>query len=110
MVKELQDLMKTASLDPAKASAINSGKSQDTFGGIVKLIEEAEPAEHYKDKELFKDYDNIVLYFYNYVTRPLKNFITGSRDFSLAEKEEKDTFEDDIDDSLVQIIPEETQE
>jgi len=92
-VKRLQELMRTASVDPAKAATANSGKAQDTFSSFIKIIEENEPAEYYsgKDKDLFKDFDNIDFYFKKYVTRPLKNFITQSRDFNV------DT-EDDVDD------------
>ena len=93
-LKLLQDLMKTANVDPAKASLNDSGKSQDTFSGFVKMIEENEPADYYKDKGLFKDYDNIEWYFDKYVRRPLKNFVTGSRDFDVTEDND-DTGDDD---------------
>jgi len=62
-IKLLQDLMKTANIDPVKAAVANSGKSQDTFSSFVKIIEENEPADYYKDKELFKDFDNVSFYF-----------------------------------------------
>jgi hypothetical protein len=94
LTKELQDLMKTASVDPSKTSAANSGKSQDTFSSFIKIVEENEPADYYEDKDLFKDFDNIDFYFKKYVTRPLKNFITQSRDFNV------DT--DDQDDEIVE--------
>jgi len=89
-IKRLQELMKTASVDPAKTSLANSGKAQDTFSSFVKIIEENEPAEYYssKEKNVFKDYDNIDFYFKKYVTRPLKNFITQSRDFNVKEDDE----------------------
>jgi hypothetical protein len=99
-VKQLQDLMKTASVDPAKTAMAGSGKSQDTFSSFIKTIEQNEPAEYYKDKELFKDFDNIDFYFRKYVTRPLKNFITQSRDFNVEaddgedEMMETEVFED----------------
>jgi hypothetical protein len=96
LVKELQDLMKTASIDPGKASLANAGKSQDTFSSFIKTIEENEPADYYKDKGLFKDYDNIEWYFDRFLRRPLKNFITGSRDFSLEGPDDSDDGEIDI--------------
>lgn len=89
LVKEMQTLMKTANVDPAKASIASAGKSQDTFSSFIKTIEETEPAEFYEDKTLFKDYDNIGGYFDKYVTRPIKNFITGSRDFNVDDEEEE---------------------
>ncbi|SRR5258706_2497970 len=98
LIKELQDLMKTASVDPAKSNIAGSGKSQDTFSAFIKMIEENEPADYYKDKELFKDFDNIDRYFQKYILRPLKNFITGSRDFNVdSEDESLDENLDDID-------------
>lgn len=96
LVKELQDLMKTASVDPSKANVASAGKSQETFSAFIKMIEDNEPAEYYQDKELFKDYDNIKRYFIDYLVRPLKNFITGSRDFSLSSNDEVEEFEDGI--------------
>lgn len=100
LVKELQELMKTASVDPAKTASIGSGRSQDTFSGFIKTIEETEPADYFKDKELFKDFDNIGWYFKKYITRPLKNFITQSRDFNVEKEDDED------DDELNAIIEE----
>jgi len=94
-IETLQKLMKTASVDPAKTAMAGSGKSQDTFSAFIKTIEENEPADYYKDKELFKDFDKIDdKYFKKYVTRPLKNFITQSRDFNVEQDEVED---DDFD-------------
>jgi hypothetical protein len=100
LVKEKQDLMKTASVDPAKTSVAGGGKSQDTFSSFIKIIEETEPADYYADKGLFRDFDNIDFYFRKYVVRPLKNFITQSRDFNVeadsSEDEEEDIEEEPI--------------
>ena len=96
-VETLQKLMKTASVDPAKTAIAGAGKSQDTFSSFIKLIEQNEPADYYKDKTLFKDYDNIgPNYFEKYITRPLKNFITQSRDFNVEEGD-SDLDDDNID-------------
>jgi len=90
LVTDLQNIMKTAAVDPSKANAAGAGRSQETFSGIIKIIEEKEPADYFEDKELFKDFDNIGWYFRKYVTRPLKNFITQSRDFNVAEDDSDD--------------------
>jgi len=97
LTKELQDLMKTASYDPAKTSVAGSGKAHDTFSAFIKTIEENEPAEYYKDENLFKDYANIDKYFQKYIVRPLKNFVTGSRDFNIddVDNDVEDDFEDE---------------
>jgi len=93
-IKRLQDLMKTASVDPGKASLANSGKAKETFSSFVKVIEENEPASYYEDKKLFKDFDDIDFYFKKYVTRPLKNFVTQSRDFNVESENDVDELVD----------------
>jgi len=102
LVKELQDLMKTASIDPAKTSIAGSGKSQDTFSAFIKTIEENEPADYYKDRELFKDYDNIDYYFKKFITRPLKTFLGLSRDFNATEENDFDNI--DVEESVSEAI------
>ena len=92
LVEQLQKVMKTAAVDPSKTALAGSGKSQDTFSAFIKTIEQNEPAEVFEDKQLFKDFDNIDWYFRKYITRPLKNFITQSRDFNVEKDEEEDEF------------------
>jgi DNA-directed RNA polymerase subunit RPC12/RpoP len=87
LIKELQDLMKTANVDPAKAKVIDSGKAVEAFGNWIKDIEQYRPAEWLKTegKDLFYDVDNIDKYFKDFVVRPLSNFVTGNRDFNIDE-------------------------
>jgi hypothetical protein len=85
ILKVLQDLLKNAGLTPAQATASSAGKGTETWGIFIKNIEETTPAEYYKDKGLFKDFDNIEQYIKKYIVRPLKNFVTGSRDFNIVE-------------------------
>jgi hypothetical protein len=80
-LKDLQDLMKTANVDPAKANAASAGKSAECYGVWLKDFEEKEPAEWFEDQEKFKDMDGLWNYIKNYIIRPIKNFFTGSRDF-----------------------------
>lgn len=82
VLKELQELMKTCAIDPAKTMT-NSSKSLDTFGEWIKDIEQYSPAEWFKDKKKYKDMDGLDDYLKKYITRPIKNFITGSRDFNV---------------------------
>lgn len=81
--KELQDLLKTASLDPAKANAASAGKSHDSFGIWLKDIEQFRPAEWHDKQEQYKDMDGLIKYIQNYIVRPIRNFITGTRDFEI---------------------------
>lgn len=85
ILKSLQELLKNAALTPAQQTAASSGKGTETWGVFIKNIEETTPAEFYKDKELFKDFDDIGSYIKKYITRPLKNFVTGARDFNITE-------------------------
>jgi hypothetical protein len=96
IVKELQELMKTANVDPAKTSIAGAGKAKDTFSSYIEVIEYNEPADYFSDKQLFKDFDNIDFYFKKYLLRPLKNFLTQSRDFNVE-------FDNGDDDDIVDI-------
>lgn len=89
-LKDLQDLMRTASVDPSKANQASSGRHNDTFSAFIRMIEENRPAEYYQDRKLFEDFDGLEQYFLKYISRPLKNFITGSRDFSLEDNNEEE--------------------
>ena len=80
-LKELQELMKTASVDPAKANVASAGKSHEAFGVWIKDIEQFRPAEWYEKQDKYKDMDGFVPYLKNYVVRPIENFLTGIRNF-----------------------------
>lgn len=83
--KELQELMKTASVDPAKANVASAGKSQDAWGVWVKDIEQFRPAEWHDQQEKYKDMDGLIAYIKDYIIRPIKNFVTGQRDFQISD-------------------------
>jgi len=108
LIKEKQNLMKTCSVDPAKANMASAGQKSDSFGLIIKQIEETEPADFYKDRKLFKDFDNISAYFEKYIRRPLKNFVTGSRDFNVEATDDNDDEYDDFDKYSPSTIEEES--
>jgi len=84
-LKDLQDLMKTASVDPAKANVASAGKSHEAYGMWIKDIEELTPAEWFDQQEKYKDMEGFGLYLENYVTRPIRNLFTGVRDFVLKD-------------------------
>ena len=79
--KALRESMADASLTPKTMSEINKTDSEKTFGLWVKDIENNRPAEYFEDKALYEDYDHIGEYFDRFIKRPLKNLLTGSRDF-----------------------------
>jgi hypothetical protein len=105
LVKELQDIMKTAAVDPSKSNVAGSGKSFDTFSAFIKMIEENEPAEVYgAERDAFKDFQNIDQYFKKYIQRPLKNFVTNSRDFNVSSEDDFD--EEDSGDYMETVVKE----
>ena len=62
------------------------------LGEMIRDIEEYCPAEYYKDKKLFADFDKVREYIDRFMTRPLRNLLTGSKEldkeFSLSDTEE----------------------
>jgi hypothetical protein len=104
LVKELQELMKTASVDPSKANTMGQSRN-DTFSSFIKMIEADEPAEVFgAERDAFKDFSNIGSYFKKYVVRSIKNFMTGSRDFNVEEDDGEE--DEDIFDSIAEVLPE----
>ena len=95
-VKELQDLFKTASVDPAKANQASAGKSHDCYGLWIKDIEQFKPAEWYEQQEKYKDIDGFIPYIKNYIVRPIENFITGNRNFLVDDNIDADLDNADI--------------
>jgi hypothetical protein len=89
ILKSMNDLLSKAALTPQQTNAASSGKSGETWGIFIKTIEETTPAEYFEgpEKELFKDYDNIGKYLWNYVTRPIKNFIQSSKDYNILDED-----------------------
>lgn len=85
--KELQDLMKTASVDPAKANAISDGQTVDRFGVWIKDIEQYRPAEWWDKQEKYVDMDGFKPYIKNYIVRPIKNFFTGTKNFIIGDED-----------------------
>ena len=84
-LKKLIEAMKAGGFDPAKVSQANSGTNKETWGMFLKVIEETTPAEYFKDKELYKDFDNQDTYFQNYIRRPAINFYSSTHNLELLE-------------------------
>ena len=62
-------------------SAGDSAIAEDfVYGVTVEQIEQFTPAEYYKGKELYRDFDNIGDYFQRMVVRPIKNILFGTKD------------------------------
>lgn len=53
--------------------------------GQIAQMEKNMPCEIYDDKELYKDYCGIGAYWNEYILRPVKNLLTGSKDYPTIE-------------------------
>ena len=80
---------KEAGLKTVRESAVNE---EFTIGVTGETIEKYTPAEYYKNKELYRDYDNIGGYIERFLLRPLRNLMYGSkdRDYEFFVKDEGD--------------------
>lgn len=62
------------------------------IGLLYKEIEQFTPAEFYRDKKLYSDFDYLGDYINRFMTRPLRNLLTGSKEmdkeFNLSGSEE----------------------
>lgn len=79
--KSLMELMNSSNLTPRTMSAMNETDSTKVFGLWLKDIEQYKPAEYFKDKKLYFDFDGILEYFNKFILRPMKNLLVGTRDF-----------------------------
>lgn len=79
--KSLMELMNNSNLTPRTMSAINETDSTKIYGIWIRDIEQTKPAEYFKDKNIYSDYDGIKEYFDRFILRPMKNLLAGSRDF-----------------------------
>jgi hypothetical protein len=78
--KQFKDYLKEANVSPKNATKLDSENTKG-FGSWIKDIEQNEPAEFFKDKKLYEDYDSLKSYLERFVLRPLKNLLTGSSEF-----------------------------
>jgi len=82
-LESLQRLMATANIRPTDIKNANADLLNDSYGKWLNTIEEYEPAEYFSDKSLYDDFDGIKKYFADWVLRPLKNLLKGTRDFDV---------------------------
>lgn len=87
---------KQAGLETVKDT---SAIEEFTIGVNIETIEKYTPAEYYKNKNLYKDHDNLGDYVERFLLRPLRNLMFGSRDrddeFYVKEEEETYGYADD---------------
>jgi hypothetical protein len=54
--------------------------NDETLGVTLATISQYTPEEYYKDKKLYKDFEDLGEYITRFMFRPLKNLMTGSKD------------------------------
>lgn len=79
--KSLLELMNNSNLTPKTMSAMNETDSAKRYGIWLADIEQNDPAEYFRDKSIYEDFDGIKGYFDRFVLRPLKNLLTNTREF-----------------------------
>lgn len=94
-VESLQKLMGSANIRPLDQNALNVNENLMMWGTTVQTIEKDEPCEVFEDyrKKEYEDYMGYKGYFYNWVLRPLKNLLSGSKDFNVLQDEKDMDYE-----------------
>lgn len=98
-MKRQTDMMSKLGIDKFEAKRGKTTAEQMIEYEIWK-IEENEPAEYYKDKEMYRDFRGIHSAWIKEIKRPIINLITGSKDYDI-EKEDKEEWEERHKEDLV---------
>lgn len=75
-----QKTLSSANLKPKSIKDTTASNQTDAYGLWIKDIEKYSPAEYFKDKTIYKDYDGLGEYFNRFIVRPFRNLITGSKE------------------------------
>lgn len=93
-MKAYQDMLKSSKLKLSVNDDADIDTQDTVYGNVVKMIENFSPAYLYKKQDIFEDVDGIGAYFKRFVTRPVKNFFTGSnepdKEYHVLPDEEED--------------------
>lgn len=95
--KSLMELMEKASLTPKNLKGNGENESQRAWGLFIKDIEKYKPAEYFENQKLYEDKEGFLDYFKRFIMRPLRNLLTGSREFDKEFNIEKEPRPGDID-------------
>lgn len=83
-VDKLEDtyikFMNAANVTP-RDSIASDPDNMNSLGVWIQEIERTRPAEYFKNKKIYEDFDQLTKYLQRFIFRPLKNLLTGSRDF-----------------------------
>jgi hypothetical protein len=75
--KLYRDTFKQAGLKTVQDS---DSSNDEVLGVTLASISQYTPEEYYSDKKLYKDYDGLGSYITRFITRPIKNLMSGSND------------------------------
>lgn len=75
--KLYQQTLGNANLKP-KSQDTNMNNPDECWGNFGQIVEKFSPAEYYKDKKIFKDYDEQDEYYRRFIERPTNNLINGT--------------------------------
>lgn len=97
--KNLTDSYRNTFKDAGLRTVRDASETDEfTIGVNIETIEKYTPAEYYKDKKLYKDYDGLGDYFDRMIARPVKNAIFGTEE---RDKEFYIHDEDEVDDEEI---------
>jgi len=93
LTKSLQEIMKSLKISPSSKGKDDNGEESELFGMWIRDIETKEPAQWLKTDprgDMYRDVADVEGYFQKYIVRPIKNFITQSKDFNVDDDEDKE--------------------
>jgi hypothetical protein len=92
-IKRQVDMMKALGIDKFEVERQKTDVEKMLEYDIW-LLENEEPAEYFKDKDMYKDFRGIHVGWIKEIKRPILNLITGSKDYNI-EKEDKEEWEEE---------------
>lgn len=91
-MKRQRDMMKDLGLDKFEVERQKTDVEKMIEYDIW-LMENEEPAEYYKDKEMYKDFRGIHAGWIREIKRPILNLITGSKDYNIEKEDAEEWVE-----------------
>lgn len=79
--ESLRKFMSNANVVPKEIKEVSSTDSEEAWGVFINIIEKVRPAEHYKDKKIYFDFDGLLDYLNRFVFRPLKNILAKTKEY-----------------------------
>ena len=82
LLTQKQALIKSLAIDPQTLlKNRQDNEATECFGAWIAEIEKSSPAEYLDDPDVYFDVNGIEAYWDKHIRRPLKNLLTGTKDF-----------------------------